>query len=214
MGLFDAIGSIFTTERTNRSNERSQQAANDLNAALTRETNAANLAIARETNAANKALWEEQTAYNAPEAQMKRLEAAGLNPNLVYGQIAESRASSPPAMQSADMAAPSVEPTRYDYSLKPMGDNPIAEYQQTKNLQALNGLTNMKIEQVKADAESSVAESKYNKWKFKFMEDNKMLSNNPIMNIGNRGLDLLDYMGKWIGSGAANVTLQREAERR
>lgn len=29
--------------------------------------------------------WERQNAYNSPAAQMERLKAAGLNPNLVYG---------------------------------------------------------------------------------------------------------------------------------
>lgn len=33
----------------------------------------------------NIELWNMQNAYNDPRAQMERLEAAGLNPNLVYG---------------------------------------------------------------------------------------------------------------------------------
>lgn len=30
-------------------------------------------------------MWQKQADYNAPEAQMDRLKAAGLNPNLIYG---------------------------------------------------------------------------------------------------------------------------------
>ena len=37
--------------------------------------------------------WEMQNAYNSPQAQMERLKAAGLNPNLVYGQGAVANAS-------------------------------------------------------------------------------------------------------------------------
>lgn len=33
----------------------------------------------------NKELWDYQNAYNTPQAQMERLKAAGLNPNLIYG---------------------------------------------------------------------------------------------------------------------------------
>lgn len=33
----------------------------------------------------NKELWDYQNAYNTPQMQMQRLEAAGLNPHLIYG---------------------------------------------------------------------------------------------------------------------------------
>lgn len=36
--------------------------------------------------------WERQNAYNSPQAQMDRLSAAGLNPNLVYGKGADNTA--------------------------------------------------------------------------------------------------------------------------
>lgn len=34
--------------------------------------------------------WNMQNAYNAPTAQMSRFKAAGLNPNLIYGQMTDS----------------------------------------------------------------------------------------------------------------------------
>lgn len=34
---------------------------------------------------AQKELFDYQNAYNSPSAQMERLKAAGLNPNLIYG---------------------------------------------------------------------------------------------------------------------------------
>lgn len=33
----------------------------------------------------NKELWDYQNAYNTPQAQMQRLQSAGLNPRLIYG---------------------------------------------------------------------------------------------------------------------------------
>lgn len=40
--------------------------------------------------------WAMQNAYNDPSAQMARLKAAGLNPNLVYGTGAQAQATSAP----------------------------------------------------------------------------------------------------------------------
>lgn len=67
------------------------------------ETNQTNLRIARETNDANYRLWQENNAYNTPAAQMSRLQAAGLNPNMVYGQISSGNSSSPATAQGAVM---------------------------------------------------------------------------------------------------------------
>lgn len=47
-----------------------------------------------------------QNAYNSPSAQMARLKAAGLNPNMVYGQGAvanSSTAPSTPSVQTGDL---------------------------------------------------------------------------------------------------------------
>lgn len=45
--------------------------------------------------------WNMQNAYNSPEAQMARLKAANLNPNLVYGQGATATASGQPRAAQA-----------------------------------------------------------------------------------------------------------------
>lgn len=49
---------------------------------------------------AQKSLMDYQNEYNAPSAQMQRLEEAGLNPNLVYGSAA-------PSGQSGNASSPS-----------------------------------------------------------------------------------------------------------
>ena len=40
------------------------------------------------------AFWNMQNEYNTPENQMARLKEAGLNPNLIYGQISSGNSSS------------------------------------------------------------------------------------------------------------------------
>lgn len=45
----------------------------------------ANRELAEYTYSKDLEMWERANQYNAPEAQMDRLGAAGLNPNLVYG---------------------------------------------------------------------------------------------------------------------------------
>lgn len=50
----------------------------------------------------NKEIWDYQNAYNTPQAQMERLHAAGLNPNLMYGSGAAGTGNAGP-MQSTDV---------------------------------------------------------------------------------------------------------------
>lgn len=56
--------------------------------------------------------WHMQNAYNSPEAQMERLKAAGLNPNLVYGNGADAQSSSAvrsSSSQSWNPQAPQID---------------------------------------------------------------------------------------------------------
>lgn len=53
----------------------------------------------------NKDLWDYQNAYNTPQAQMGRLQAAGLNPRLIYGNGSASTGN-------ADSIAPTDVPVR------------------------------------------------------------------------------------------------------
>lgn len=69
-GLFGSVGNA-------QSNQANLQAV--------RETNDMNYKIAQENNAYNYKLWQETNEYNSPYNQMQRLQNAGLNPALVYG---------------------------------------------------------------------------------------------------------------------------------
>jgi len=55
--------------------------------------------------------WNLQNAYNDPKAQMARLEAAGLNPNLVYGNGATTQAAS---LSPKSAGSVSINPARLD----------------------------------------------------------------------------------------------------
>lgn len=96
-------------------------------------------------NEANIQLWREQSEYNKPINQMARLKEAGLNPNLAYGQVAESKASSPPQVQA------------YKPTYNPAAD--IAQYQQIKNLEAQNQLIAAQTEAARASAFAGAAQA-------------------------------------------------------
>ena len=71
-----------------------------------------NWEMAQWQNATNIENWNMQNAYNHPSQQMKRLEEAGLNPNLVYDKGASTTASSLPAAPSVGQY-PRINYTQY-----------------------------------------------------------------------------------------------------
>lgn len=91
----------------------SQFFQNKLNAQVAREntdkTIAANKALAEYQYNKDVEMWNRGNVYNSPLAQMERLKAAGLNPNLVYGSGA---AAGMAAGQLPKYNAPTV---KYDY---------------------------------------------------------------------------------------------------
>lgn len=60
-------------------------------------TNSANEDMQRRQNAWNLEQWNRNNAYNHPAAQLQRLKAAGLNPDLMYGQNAGGAMGNSPA---------------------------------------------------------------------------------------------------------------------
>ncbi len=89
----------------------------------------------KRANKYNVSQWKRQNRYNNPAAQMDRLKAAGLNPNLIYGTSPTS------AVGNADSVAPGkAAPYKFD---NPIGD--ITKFadvgnteQQTDNLKVQN----------------------------------------------------------------------------
>ena len=58
-------------------------------------------------------MWNLQNEYNSPTQQMARIRAAGLNPNLVYGNgVAGNSAGSTPQYEPAKFNAPTMQAYR------------------------------------------------------------------------------------------------------
>lgn len=84
--------------------------------------------------------WERQNQYNSPTEQMARLKAAGLNPNLVYGDGAASPSAS---IRSSEAATPKTEAPQFSN----IAGETIGKYfevasqkQQIKNMEATEKL--------------------------------------------------------------------------
>lgn len=108
----------------------------------TRDTNRTNLQIAREQNqfnleqwkrevAYNDAQWDKQNAYNTPEQQMRRYEAAGINPFMAVSNIQAGNAEAMTAPNSKPAVGATMQPTDYSF-VQQAASNGINMYYQTK----------------------------------------------------------------------------------
>lgn len=123
-----------------------------LNAASQKSANSTNMKIARYQNAWNLEQWNRENEYNLPTAQMARLKAAGLNPNLVYGSGGASTTSAPsPRAAAANYQA-------IDYGLDKPVDQAIQTYMAFQNfllqksqVDARNNLMSAQADAVRAN---------------------------------------------------------------
>lgn len=93
--VIPGVGSVISNIQQKKENNKNRQFAH----------NEAELAYQRQVD-----MWQAQNAYNAPSAQMSRLQAAGLNPNLIYGQMSpgQSAVSAPQAGSPGSSPLPGV----------------------------------------------------------------------------------------------------------
>lgn len=96
-GAISSIGSMIGQNRAIRQQIKAQQQENQKN----REYN---LMLAQTQNRWNIEQWQRENDYNSPTAQMARFRAAGLNPNLIYGQ--SNAAASSPTLTSGAASSP------------------------------------------------------------------------------------------------------------
>lgn len=78
--------------------------------------------------------WENMNQYNSPVEQMKRLKAAGLNPNLVYGDGANSPSAT---IRSSDFSQPQTEAPQFSNPVPAVLDsyfNTSIQEQQLRNM--------------------------------------------------------------------------------
>ncbi|AXH75183.1 MAG: DNA pilot protein [Microviridae sp.] len=103
--------------------------------------------------------WNMQNAYNSPKAQMARLKDAGLNPNLVYGQLQNGNAPQVPQQQPSRVSLEGI------YSQAVTLSNQNKQIEQTlENLKTNQALMQQNIELSKAnvalkDAQTSNTQS-------------------------------------------------------
>lgn len=111
----------------------------------TEKTIEANKALAEYSYSKDLEMWNRQNQYNSPEAQMARMQAAGLNPNMIYGSGSSGAAGN--ASQMPKYNAPTVQ-----YNYKPIVDIPqmLAIYQDFRMRQA-------QIDNVKAGTELALS---------------------------------------------------------
>lgn len=84
----------------------------------------------------NERLWNMQNEYNDPKNQMARLKAAGLNPNLVYGDGATAMSKSQPA--GADIKGWNPEAPKIEGN--PIGDTMLRYYDVMQQKQTIDNL--------------------------------------------------------------------------
>lgn len=84
----------------------------------------------------NKELWDYQNAYNTPQKQMERLQAAGLNPRLIYGS---GSANTGNAGEIAPTEVPAREATRGELP------NPMDKYLSARQADAQYDATRQNI---------------------------------------------------------------------
>lgn len=91
--LGNALGGLFGSNGSKAAAKAQLQAV--------RETNEANARLAQKQNDWNLEQWNRENAYNTPEAQRSRYEAAGINPYFALGNIQSGNSDS---LMSADLA--------------------------------------------------------------------------------------------------------------
>lgn len=121
-----------------------------------------NLNLAKQQNQWNIDQWNRENEYNTPQAQMSRYKAAGLNPDLVYGQQNLSAAS--PEMTSGEPGSP------MDYS--PVANGPTIG--EAASIAANSRLTNAQAKLAESQADKvdaeTVGQTINNQWLPKLLE--------------------------------------------
>lgn len=177
--VVDAIGSIAGNISSNKNLKRALAAQKEEN----QKNREYNLNLAKQQNAWNREQWNLENQYNTPSNQMARMKAAGLNPDLVYGNgAAQSVAAASPEMASGAPSSP-VDVMSNIANRKTVGDvvqNGISQYYQTRMAEASLEKTQAETEKTKAEAEGT---TKSNEWIDKLNENTINLGNSTVTNM-------------------------------
>lgn len=126
-----------------------------------RETNQMNYQIAQENNAFNQRMWEKQNSYNSPVEQRRRLEQAGLNPNLMMnGGSAGTAETAPTADTSGVQQVPDIGSTIAS-GYQQFGSSLSNAASQIAGMVYNNGLQQANVNKAQAEAQSASQDARY-----------------------------------------------------
>ena len=173
MGFLGAIASGLFNQAMNDNN-------NMINAGIARMNNEANMELAKynaqwqqEENQRvfdrNVSMWNMQNAYNSPSAQMQRLQEAGLNPMLVYGNgsVVGNTTSNAPQLDAAKMQQVHLTaPEMRAYTGWNLGNfDPIGEIMSYHLQKGQLDIQNATVNNIEADTLSKLASSDATRWR-------------------------------------------------
>lgn len=150
-----------------------------------KQQNKNNLELAKYSFDRSMEAWREQSEYNSPLNQLKRYQEAGLNPNLIYGQMNEGNASSAPQMSTPTSGR--VSPI-----------NLLAQYSQIQNLHADMEVKQAQAENLRAAARNQAAQTSYNNSRQVAQDlQNKLQSLNNQLIFDNKGAYSSAYLSRF-----------------
>lgn len=139
------IGSLISGHQQKRNTERQIES---------------NKSLAQFQADANQKYLDKQNAYNTPASQMARFQAAGLNPNLIYGQGS-------PGNQSSPLSYPEIKPA--DFQTRTNAQDTIQTFNQTR-------LTTSQVQAQNATTMQKTALTEVNKLQARVLERNPALN--------------------------------------
>lgn len=152
-GAGSMLGGLFGAAGSAKAAKYQLQAA--------RETNQMNYQIAQENNAFNQRMWEKQNAYNSPVEQRRRLEQAGLNPNLMMnGGSAGTAETAPTADTSGVQHVPDIGSTIAS-GYQQFGNSLSSAASQIAGMVYNNGLQQANVNKAQAEAQSASQDARY-----------------------------------------------------
>lgn len=152
-GAGSLLGGLFGSDGSVKAAKYQLQAA--------RETNQMNYQIAQENNAFNQRMWEKQNAYNTPAEQRRRLEQAGLNPNLMMnGGSAGTAETAPTADTSGVQQVPDIGSTIAS-GYQQFGNSLSNAASQIAGMVYNNGLQQANVNKAQAEAQSASQDARY-----------------------------------------------------
>lgn len=152
-GAGSLFGGLFGSKGSSTAAKYQLQAA--------RETNRMNYQIAQENNAFNERMWEKQNAYNSPVEQRRRLEQAGLNPNLMMnGGSAGTAETAPTADTSGVQQVPDIGSTIAS-GYQQFGNSLSNAASQIAGMVYNNDLQQANVAKANADANSASQDAQY-----------------------------------------------------